>query len=351
LIDHKPEMNLMSRHSMPAVVRSALAFTFTCLATLPSAAHAQVPGLSGTMIVTNKSAATATIIDVGSGRALAALPTGQGPHEIVLSSNGGTAVVTDYGGQGGGRTLTVIDVAARAVTRTIDLSEYRRPHGIAFLPGDSLVAVTSEASQNVVIVNVAQGAVRRAIPTRNAGSHMLGVTADASRIYTGDIGSNTVSELNLRTGEYVRSFGVPREPEAINVTPDGTEVWVGSNAEGKITVVDPRTGALRTAAEGFGWPYRILFTPDTRTVLLPDLENEVLRFLDRASHRELGRIAFAGGGPQGITTTPDGRYAFQSLSQQSRVAVIEVASRSVVGHIPAGATPDGVVYTPRVFNR
>jgi len=317
---------------------------------LPARVPAQVAGLSGTLIVTNKSVATATIIDVASGRALATLPTGQGPHEIALSSNGGTAVVTDYGGPVG-RTLTVIDVPTRAVARTIDLGEYRRPHGIAFLPGDSLVAVTSEASQHVVIVNIAQGVVRRAIPTRNAGSHMLGLTADASRIYTGDIGSNTVSELNGRTGEYVRSFGVPRQPEAINVTPDGAEVWVGSNAEGKITVLDPRTGALRTAADGFGWPYRVLFTPDTRTVLLPDLENEVLRFLDRASHRELGRIAFSGGGPQGITTTPDGRYAFQSLSQQSRVAVVDIASRTVAGHIPAGATPDGVVYTTRVFSR
>jgi DNA-binding beta-propeller fold protein YncE len=110
-----------------------------------TAARAQVAGLTGTLVVTNKSVSTATIIDVGSGRILATLPTGQGPHELVLSSDGGTAVVTDYSGDPG-RTLTVIDVAARRVVRTIDLGDHRRPHGIVFLPGDSLVAVTSEAS-------------------------------------------------------------------------------------------------------------------------------------------------------------------------------------------------------------
>lgn len=311
-------------------------------------AAAQVSGLSGTLIVTNKGPSTATIIDVASGRALATLPTGQGPHEVVVSRDGNVAVVTDYGSRSGGNTLTVIDVPGLKVVRTINLGEYHRPHGIAFLPGDSLVAITSEMSRNVVIVSVADGVVRKAIPTQHNGSHMVGVTANGLRAYTGDIGSNTVSELNVETGQYVRSWDVPTQPEAINVTPDGSEVWVGSNATGKVSVVNPATGAISTAAEGFGWPYRIYFTPDVKTVLLPDLRKEELRFVDRATHRELGRISFAGGGPQGITMTPDGKYALQSLSQQARVAIVDAAARKVVGYIAAGETPDGIAYSPRI---
>lgn len=315
---------------------------------LPALAPAQVPGLAGTLVVTNKSPSTATIIDVASGRTLATLPTGQGPHEIVLTSDGGTAVVTDYGGPPR-KTLTVIDVPARRVMRTIDLGEYIAPHGIQFLPGDSVVAVTTEVTGHVVLVNIHAGAVRTAVPTQHRGSHMVGVTADGARGYTGDIGSNTVSELDLRAGTFVRAFDVPAQPEAINVTPDGKEVWVGSNATGRVSVIDPATGAVRTAAEGFGWPYRILFTPDGQQVLMPDLRREELRFLDRASRRELGRIAFPGGGPQGITITPDGRYAFQSLSTQGRAAIVDVRTRTVVGYLQTGETPDGVVYTPRVM--
>src|SRR5690606_2629150 len=105
--------------------------------------EAQLP--QGPLIVTNKSAATASFVDVAGNRLLATVPTGPGPHEIALSSDGRTAVVTDYGGgAAGGSTLTVIDVPARRVARTVELGEHRRPHGIAFLPGDSLVAVTSE---------------------------------------------------------------------------------------------------------------------------------------------------------------------------------------------------------------
>lgn len=312
---------------------------------------AQAPSIPGTLIVTNKTPATATIIDAGSGRILATLPTGNGPHEVVAAKNGSLAVVTDYGAQTGGSTLTVIDVGSRTVARTISLGEYKRPHGIVFLPGDTEVAVTSEANRVVIIVNVVKGEIVKVIPTEQNGSHMVGVTADGRHGFTGNIGSNTVSEIDLRAGTFVRKWDVPAQPEAINVTPDGKEVWVGSNATGKVSALDVATGTVTTAAEGFSWPYRVLFTPDAKLVMLPDYRGEALRFVDRATKQELGRINLPGAGPQGITLTPDTKYAFLSLSAQGRIAIVDVAKREVVGHIAAGETPDGVAFTSRVVSR
>ncbi len=313
---------------------------------------AQVPGLSGTIIVTNKGPATATLVDAASGTVLATLPTGNGPHEIVVSRDGRTAVVTDYGtGPAPGSTLTVIDVPGLRVARTIPLGEYRRPHGIVFLPGDSLVAVTSEANQAVLIVNVHAATIVKAVMTGKPGSHMVGVAADGVRAWTGDMGSNTVTELDLATGRALRAIAVPQTPEAINVTPDGSEAWVGSNATGRVSVVDVRTGTVSTAAEGFGWPYRVLFTPDGALVMMPDYRNEELRFVARSSRTELGRMRFAGGGPQGITLTTDGRAALLSLSSQGKVVVIDIAGRRVTGEYAVGATPDGVAFSRVVVRR
>ena len=86
-----------------------------------------------------------------------------------------------------------------------------------------------------------------------------------------------------------------------------------------------------------------------KTVVIPDLRNNEVRFLDRATRRELSRLSLPGAGPQGVTITPDGRYLLESLSTQARVMVVDMRTRQVVGHIPAGETPDGIAYTPNVM--
>jgi sugar lactone lactonase YvrE len=302
---------------------------------------------TGTIVVVNKNAATANIIDVGSTITLATLPTGQGPHEAVMTTNGRLAVASNYGADQ--PTLTVIDVPGRRVLRTIDLGPYRRPHGLAFLPGDSLLAVTSEATGNVVLVRIADGTVARAIPTTQRGSHMLAIPADGRRIFTGNITDNTVSELDVATGKLVRTFAVPPQPEAINVTSDGSEVWVGSNATGKVSVVDPGTGAVTTAAEGFGWPYRVCFTPDDAVVIIPDLKNNLVRFFDRATRGEVGRLDLPSAQPQAIIAPAGTGVAFLSLSAEDRVAVIDLVTRQVVKYLPAGDGPDGLAYSSLVL--
>ncbi|HTV00185.1 MAG TPA: hypothetical protein VMF13_06590 [Luteitalea sp.] len=328
-----------------AVSRRALVLSLFAALVTATPASAQIPGLAGTLVVTNKQPSTATIVDVASGRTLATLPTGTNPHEIVLSSDGGLAVVTDYGGPR--KTLTVIDVPGLRVARTIDLGEHRAPHGIVFLPGDRLVAVTCEQTRTVVIVDVVEGVVKHAIATEARGSHMVGVTADGTRGFTGNMGEHTVSQLDLTTHTLVKSFPVPQVPEAINVTPDGKEVWVGSNQTGQVSVLDPATGTVTKAAEGLKWPYRMLFTPDGRQVVVPDPTLHQVRFVDRAGRREIGTLTLAGA-PQGVTVTPDGRYLFQSLSADTRVAIIDPARRAVLGHLTVGPAPDGVAYTTRV---
>jgi YVTN family beta-propeller protein len=257
--------------------------------------------------------------------------------------------VTDYGDQVGNNTLTVIDVPGLRVARTVDLGENRRPHGIAFLPGDSIVAVTSEVAQAVVLVRVADGSIVKTLSTGQGGSHMLAVTGDGATIVTGNIRDGTVSQLSVSTGERTRLFQTPPQPEAIAITADGREVWVGSNSQGKVSVVDVATGDVDEALDGFSFPYRILITPDNRHVLIPDFRAHELRIVDRATRAVVDVMRFDGAGLQGITLSPDGKTVYHTMSLQNRIAVIDLETRSIVRYIEAGARPDGVAYTELVI--
>ncbi|MGB5303602.1 MAG: hypothetical protein WBP17_10655, partial [Gemmatimonadota bacterium] len=261
-----------------------------------SAALAQAPEVGGTLIVVNKGAASASIVDVSTGQILKTLPTGEGPHEVVVSSDGSMAVVTDYGARSGGNTLTVIDVPGLAVARTIDLGEHRRPHGIDFMPGEQVVAVTTEQSGHVVLVNVQPGEIISALPTEGDVSHMLAIPGSADLIYTSDIRDATVTEIEVARGASIRKFKVPVTPEAVGVTPDGSEVWVGSNDLGVVSVVDTESGEVTQALEGFGWPYRIVFSEDGETALLPDLRGNELRIVDVESRSDRARVSFPDAG-------------------------------------------------------
>ena len=340
----------MLRASLPRFFTSG-ALAAVALLVGTSEASAQAPEVGGTLIIVNKGASSASIVDVGTGEILKILPTGDGPHEVVVSRDGSTAVVTDYGGRSGGNTLTVIDVPGLAVARTIDLGSHRRPHGIDFMPGDEVVAVTTEQSRHVVLVNVATGEIVTELPTEGDVSHMLAMPGSADLIYTSDIRDATVTEIEVVHGASVRKFEVPVTPEAVGVTPDGSEVWVGSNELGIVSVIDTESGEVSQALDGFGWPYRIVFSEDGETALLPDLRGNELRIVDVGSRSEKARVSFPGGGPQSVIFSADGKYAFQALSQEDRVAVIELDSGAVIGYLPAGVRPDGVAHTARVVEQ
>ena len=198
----------------PPIVSAALVFALTSSAWSSAPANPR----SGFVLVANQQSASASLIDLkdDSARVIAV---GNGPHEAVIAPSGKVAVVTVYGISGQpGNQLAVVDVAKGVVTKTISLGQYTRPHGAMFLPGENRVAVTSETTQNLVLVNLSEGVVEGAVATTAAGSHMVAVTADGSRAFTANIGGGSVSEIDLTARKLVRTIEVAPRVEGIAVT-------------------------------------------------------------------------------------------------------------------------------------
>src|ERR1700720_941594 len=98
-----------------------------------------VPGAqraSARLLVLNKEDANLAIVDPVSGTVLGRVPVGQGPHELVTSTDGKIAFASNYGtGPAPGHTISMIDIAAQKELRRIDTSPLSRPHGLAFANG------------------------------------------------------------------------------------------------------------------------------------------------------------------------------------------------------------------------
>ncbi|HLA90831.1 MAG TPA: cytochrome D1 domain-containing protein [Gemmatimonadaceae bacterium] len=321
-------------------------------AALPLFAGAQQPAL----IVLNKAEATASVISLADGATLHTLPVGDGPHEVAVSPDGRWAVVANYGtGPAPGSSLTVLDLRTRKTERTIDLGEYRRPHGIAFLPGAMRVLVTSEANQALVIVDVTAGRVERVIKTNQAGTHLFALSADGARAWTSNIGAGTNSLVDLQKGEVVRTAATGRGPEALDVSPDGRELWVGDSQLDRVIVLDANSlDSLATIPAG-GRPNRLRFTRDGRWVFESNIRTNDVYVYDARERRLVAKLAFTaaplragaqpqGAAPEGILLAPDGTRVWIALSGIDRVAEVDIGTRTVLRYFETGRAPDGMAY-------
>ncbi|HEX8430153.1 MAG TPA: cytochrome D1 domain-containing protein [Longimicrobium sp.] len=328
--------------------------------TLPLAGAAEAQNRPDLVIVANKQAASATVLDAASGRTVATIAVGDGPHEVAVSGDGKWAVVTNYGNQQAGSSLSVIDLDRMAVTRTIDLAPHRRPHGAVFLPGDRQVAVTSETSRAVLVVGLESGTIDRVLATGEQGSHMLVVSPDGKRIYTANIFSGSVTALDASGATPARSVPVAAQTEGIALSPDGRRIWVGSNAANTITVLDAATLAPIDTLPSPGLPYRLAVTSDGSRVVVPNPMLNAVRIFDARAMRETALVQLppregrapapgedGGASPVGIVLSPDGRTAYVALQGRDQVGVLDVATGRVKGYFDTGAGPDGIAYAAR----
>lgn len=319
-------------------------------------------GAQGHLIILNKGEATASIVSLADGRTVATMPVGDGPHEVAVSGDGRWAMAANYGGATPGNTLTLLDLGTKKTVRTISTGEYRRPHGIAWLPDNKRVVVTSELGKAVLIVDAERGAVINAIPTNVDGTHLLVLSKDGRHVWTSNIFSGTNSLIDLEKGVLLKTVQNGKGPEAIDLSPDGKELWTADRPLNRITVLNATTLDSIAAWPSGLFPNRLHFTPDGKFVLQSNAQSGTVSVYDARSRALVGNIEFAydeakakptmltqfgrSATPLGILIAPDGRRAWVALAAMDEIAEVDIATRKVVRLLKAGREPDGMAYIP-----
>jgi DNA-binding beta-propeller fold protein YncE len=319
----------------------------TLLAVLAATSVAAQAPTTGRILVANQQAASASVVDLATGT-VTHIPVGPGPHEAAISPDGKWGFISVYGiaGQPGNQ-IAVIDMGEKRVARMIDLGTYTRPHGMVPVAGSPLkLIVTSETTQNVVTVDAEKGVVLSAVPTAAQGSHMVAVQSDGRRAYTANVGSGTMTAIDLASGKATGSVTIGPRSEGLATTPDGNEVWVGSNTDGTVSVVNVAAMRVDTVLGGFRMPYRMGISPDRRLAVIVEAEGTQVRVIDLSRRAVLGG-ADVGGGPRGVAISPDSKWAFVTLQPQNEVVIVDLARRVAVGRFPVGTAPDGVAYSDK----
>jgi YVTN family beta-propeller protein len=341
---------------------------------------AQTP--SPALLVLEKSDNAMAMVDPASMKVVARVPAGTDPHEIVASTDGRVAYISNYGGTDSDlHTISVVDLLAHKELPAIDLGALRSAHGL-FYAGDKLY-FTVETNKVVGRYDPAAKSIDWVLGTGQDRTHMVYVFEDLQCVVTSNVNSATISIIEHVDGP---SFGPPpgagngppppppgmppgagprktwhvtnvpagKGVEGFDVSPDGKEIWAANAADGTVTIVDVASKkATQTIPISVKGANRLKFTPDGKSVLISGLgartgSNEGasagnVEVVDAATHREIKSFDL-GGGSGGILVVPDGSKAFVAVSQKNKVVAIDLKELKVIGEIPTGKNPDGLAW-------
>ncbi|HEX4032686.1 MAG TPA: YncE family protein [Terracidiphilus sp.] len=326
---------------------------------------------SGTLLVLSKHDLALSIVDPSNLQVVARVPVGHDPHEVIASSDGRTAYVSNYG-FGAYHTLAVVDLVDHKALPSIDLGALRGPHGLTFVGGKTWF--TAEGAKAIGRYDPATGKIDLILGTGQNRTHMIWVSADEQHIVTTNVSSGTVSMIDwvaVHMPGPPPSMGPPpgmqRGPgmpppgprmdwnetvvrvgngsEGFDVSPNGKEVWVANAQDGTISVIDFHAEkVVETIAANIRGANRLKFTPDGTRVLVSSGPDLVV--LNAGTRKVVRRIAI-GHGSGGVLVQPDGARAFVSCGPDNYVAVVDLHSWKVIGHIDAGGEPDGLAWAVR----
>jgi YVTN family beta-propeller protein len=311
---------------------------------LPGLLAMALVGAAETLIVVNKWDNEVALVDANTYEVLKKLVTGSGPHEVAVLPDGSLAYVTNYGGSlWGGDTLTVIDLEKRRVKTTFDLGSYSRPHGIWVSGDGARVWVTAEGAEAVVELDAQIGKILTVWETPGAGGHMLVPTPDEQKLYVANPAGGDVTVID-READSVRTIQTGPSTEGIDVSPDGREAWVGSNARSTLSVIDAATDkVVASFSSGGQVPIRVKFSPDGKQVWVSNNGSRTVTVLDARSRKVVDTIELPGH-PVGLFFAPDGKRVFVGVVTENRVVVIDAEKREITGSIATGARPDGMAW-------
>ena len=326
------------------------------------------------LLVLAKNDRTLSIVDPATLSVVARVPVGPEPHELIASDDGRTAWVTNYL-NGSDHMITVVDLVAQKVLKTIDLGPLWGPHGLYVAGGKPYF--TAERAKVIGRLNPAGETVDWVLGTGQVGTHMLWVSRDGTKIVTVNVGSGTLSLLEQKVavpadeppGKLSKAGGIVKRdgvetpdwtervvkvgtlPEGFDVIADTAgdpvTVWVANAVEGTVSVVDWSSGDVsRTLDAKVPTANRLRFTPDGKLALVTRQKSGDLAVMDVASGRVLRQVA-VGTGAAGVLIAPDGARAYVSCSPDNWVAVVDLKTLTVVGKVMPGTNPDGLAWARR----
>lgn len=259
---------------------------------------------------TDTDSGTITVLSVSDDgiSTIAVLNVGNGPRGAVRFTKDGRGFVSNHAGN----TISEIDAYSLSEVGRIEVGI--APIGVAIVPGDKFAIVSNG-------------------------------------------GSNTVSVVDLASRKEVHSVAVGREPRHPDISPDGKTAYIPISSGHHVSILDlselvteekPNFSNVREVGRVFlgagTFPYSAAASPDGNWIIAANNQKDFVSLIDAESLEVHTEIDLGDKGARGTAYSPDGQYAFVSIEDISKIAVISLDSKTVIQKLDTAAGPRGLLY-------
>lgn len=319
------------------------------LAALAAGMPAAAETPDGALFVAGKRGNTLAKVDLATGAEVLRLPSCTNPHELATSPDGQHVALACYGGT----TVDIFAAATLARVAGIDLGTNARPHGIVWHANGDIYA-TAEGRQSIFRIADPLSETRALFEfgSGKIGTHMLAVSPDARTAWTTDLGSRTVTRIDLVTRRAPLSVTVGEEPEGIALSPDGTTLWVSARGSNQAFALDPQTMEVRETIATGRFPLRIAVRPQGDVAVTSDLQDGSLSVIDTATAKVIRTIAVSGPAEAQarfqvtILWSDDGTRIYVAETASDTVAEVDYVAGVVLRRLPGSGGGDGMAILP-----
>ncbi len=169
------------------------------------------------------------------------------------------------------------------------------PLEVSLTPDRKTALVALSTSSELAVVDLAT----KKVTTLPVGMVPIGAWLSGDDAYVTNEGDKTVTSISLKRLAVQSTFDAGGTPGQAFASPDGKELWIALEDEGKVRIADPQTGRKLAELAAGVKPHGIVFEPSGKRVFVSDEGDGKVLVFDRAKRSLLGKVE-VGGQPNGL---------------------------------------------------
>jgi PQQ-dependent catabolism-associated beta-propeller protein len=162
--------------------------------------------------------------------------------------------------------------------------------------------------------------------------------ADAYLVYVSNEKGNSITIIDTDKLEAIKTVKVGRRPRGIELTNDGSELFICAGDDDTIQVLDTKTLQITGSLPSGPDPELMTLSPDGKTVYVSNENDNLVTMIDAKRKERIGDVP-VGVEPEGMALSPDGKILVNTSETTNMAHLIDTQTKKIVANILVDARP------------